>query len=220
MKYTKTLFASLTICSLFSNQQHIVKDGHPILLKSQVLHVIDGVPFGIDEFAIYDMIIVGHNLRELQNGKKDASGNKIGKYEIQGQKYTLNELVEEEEKDRNNPKIKELLEEVKDDFKRFMIKFSDKIKDPTTKEFMTQLIHESCDIRNRKDSYLLSWSKQKETDFDAMRNDVKTLKDCNIFFTDLLNFLCDVIHSCPKGVKRYKELKHTLESHHKSEHAA
>lgn len=220
MRYVKKLLGCLTICSLYANN---VKDGHPILLKSPVLHLIDGIPYAMDEYAIYDMIMIGHAIRELQNGKKDKTGQLSGKYEFDGRQVTLKELVELEEKcaDKNDQqRCRELLEQVKDDYKRIMIKFAEKAKDTTTKNIMTQLIQESCEVRNRKDSYLLSWSRQKDTDFDAMRNEIKTLKECNIFFTDFLNLFLDIIHSCPKGVKRYKEFKHQLEQQHtKAEHA-
>ena len=68
---------------------------------------------------------------------------------------------------------------------------------------MHRLTEEFCRKHNRPDSLLLNWSKGDEV--ELYRKSVTSFKIFHIFSTDLMNFLADLIMSCPKAFNAYKK---------------
>lgn len=75
-----------------------------------------------------------------------------------------------------------------------------------TKSLMVVLIEEDCQIRNNNDCYLLKWA-HLEGDFnekDAFRRDITSIRNFTLFCKDLVNFLGDFAHSCPKALENIR----------------
>lgn len=94
--------------------------------------------------------------------------------------------------------------------------FTDKLHE-TTLPFMSDmdgfrsivltLIKDSCEKRNRMNSFLLTWGKCPEgKEYESIKTNLKTFKDLQTFVGHLIHFLGDLIHSCPKGYAQYLEL--------------
>ena len=77
---------------------------------------------------------------------------------------------------------------------------------PSPNRQMIALIEESCSIRKTPHSYLLKWShfKSDENEKEVFRRDITSSKELIIFCKDLVNFLSDLAHSCPKAIDNLK----------------
>lgn|GEM_PF-5576298 len=98
-----------------------------------------------------------------------------------------------------------MLNFMKHDFEKKSSKF---IEDATLfKKAMVELIQESCNKRGREDSLLLGWAKsEKGHEMEHFSYHVLNFKDFYVFSSDLIGFLSDLMHSCPKAMKQFKEL--------------
>jgi len=98
-----------------------------------------------------------------------------------------------------------MLSFMKHDFEKKASKF---IEDATLfKKAMVELIQESCNKRGREDSLLLGWAKsEKGHEMEHFSDHVLSFKDFYLFSSDLIGFLSDLMHSCPKAMKQFKEL--------------
>lgn len=90
------------------------------------------------------------------------------------------------------------------DFLELVEKFIINIKN--TKSLMIALISEDCEIRGNNDCYLMQWSQIKgdEDVKHVFRRDIKSMKELTIFCKDLVNFLGDFAHSCPKALQNIR----------------
>lgn len=72
-----------------------------------------------------------------------------------------------------------------------------------TKELMVDLIEESCKLRNNNDCYLLKWCHINEDEDERIvfHRDITSIRYLTIFCKDLVNFLGDLAHSCPKALE-------------------
>jgi hypothetical protein len=74
------------------------------------------------------------------------------------------------------------------------------------KNILIVLIQEDCEKRNRPESLLLEWAKTKEGHETTMfEQRINSFHDYYHFCTDLVNFLLDLIHSCPKAENQFKD---------------
>ncbi len=195
-----------------------VKHQKYIKLQDPLLHTIDGMPspLGIDADAIKNIIQVLQSAKSMLFGLKPkhsdgSAGEKSGDYRYKDTNCTLMELVEFEKhaKATNNSadlaELNKVFSQAKSDFMNLTKPFIGDISVPAVKDYMTKLINESCRERKRHDSYLLTWSRQDGTDIAVMDRDIKDIQTFALFTSDLCNFLGDLLHSCPRGFKKYKE---------------
>lgn len=72
-----------------------------------------------------------------------------------------------------------------------------------TKDLMVDLIEESCKLRNNNDCYLLRWChiKGDEDERVIFHRDITSVRYLTIFCKDLVNFLGDLAHSCPRALE-------------------
>ena len=69
------------------------------------------------------------------------------------------------------------------------------------------LIKESCKLRGCHHSFLLTWGSCPEgKELESIKTHLKTFHDFSQFNVDLINFLSDLIYSCPKGYAQFKEM--------------
>ncbi len=76
-----------------------------------------------------------------------------------------------------------------------------------TRSLMVALMEESCELRNIDNCYLLHWSQlQGEiNEKEVFRRDITSMKAFTIFCKDLVNFLGDFAHSCPKALENIRK---------------
>ena len=72
---------------------------------------------------------------------------------------------------------------------------------------MIALIEESCQLRNNNTCYLLQWAQLNDefNEKDIFRRDITSIKALTIFCKDLVNFLGDFAHSCPKAFENIRK---------------
>lgn len=203
----------------------------PIVLESILIKMMDGASFGVSGYEIKLMLHILLKLQHMLDGESDGKGNIVGLYNFEGGKYTIKELAHleiEHEKwghdDANTSDTQryfqkkqafaQCLEEVKKDFDQKVAAFLANARG--SKQQLLILIKESCEKHGNPNSHLLKWGDAQDGhETDAMYSDIHTFREFEIFCQDLANFNKDLIHSCPKAVAQYKELKASHVAHSK-----
>ena len=184
-----------------------------IKLTNPMLKLIDGMPMGVDCETVSLIRKLQSKLYLILRGKKSPDGSFAGKYKLNDQNLSLNELVKIEldtitkipstkEYEERLKKLQKALSIAKEDFRECTEPFLHKIQQ--TKKYVVELIVESCEKRNLKESLLLGWA---ETEDEAVYFE-KSIKDFQTFKTftdDLINFLNDLLYSCEDGWSQYME---------------
>lgn len=77
------------------------------------------------------------------------------------------------------------------------------------KDLMIELIEQSCQLRQTKNSYMLKWSQLKSSESERVifKRDIVTFQELAKFCSDLVNFLGDFASSCPHALEHLKRLK-------------
>lgn len=209
---------SFSILMLLST--HMQPTTSPVRLVSEVLVDFDGSSIGITGNVIARIKKYQSKILDIIMGAKDhASGKRHGKYEFQGQLYSVQELAKLEESlsvksEQQIAQFTAALKKIRHDFEFISIEFRPVIHG--AKAIMSNLIEESCKERNRMDSLLLAWAQtQEKNEMELFDQNLKSIKSFEIFMIDLYNFLEDLVHSCPKAHKQFND---QLEKY-KSEHA-
>lgn len=181
------------------------------VLDCTIIKIIDGLSIGIDGERVKMMIKVRKAVRRMQLGEPDASGALVGIFEFDGKRYSASQLAQLEAELRNNgdaatlEQMKPLLKEVKNGFMAKIKPFMANARG--AKGQMLKLIEESCRKRKRHDSILLRWgAAREEEEARQFERDVVDFKTFDIFCTDLVHFIEDVIRSCPKALAQYKQM--------------
>lgn len=174
-----------------------------VILTSKLLKAIDGKSFGISADLINAILIIRTQILHMLHGvAKD--GHREGVYTFDGKKYTIAQLYQMEvNKELPN---KTWIKQVK-------LEFSMQIKPflELGRGFKTQMllfIEESLRLhqRNLKHSVLHRWAETDDNnDMAAFNQYVHTFHDLSEFLYELLNFLDDLISSCPKAKQQFIE---------------
>ena len=192
----------------------------PVLLTNESIELVDGLPDAIDAETIYLMRKLQSQISAMFRGRRQPDGSFLGSYELNGKKYSLNELIEIESDMKNRTtstttkefnegldKLDSAFELVKDDFSQCTEPFIEKIQ--KAKQKIVELIEESCEKRGLENSLLLGWG--ETTDEKAyFEKSVKSLNLFKTFLNDLSNFLNDLMYSCKIGWSQYVEYMKTL----------
>lgn len=195
-----------TIYTTESNKQTRVAHGQQnIILESTVLHLFDGTSIGINANVIELIGLTRRETNKILVGKK-KDGKRIGLYKLNGILYSVKELIKiKQQATLSSEKAQELQKcflQAKNDVRKTFEPFLESIQ--KTKYYMTKLIEESCRKRKNMDSYLLNWAEEKPgAEEKSFNNNINTLEDLNKFCSDLLNFLGDMVRSCPKAQKQF-----------------
>ena len=136
-------------------------------------------------------------------------------YSHNNQLYSIKDLAKIEtavyKNTSQNPQIATLkkdlqitLNYVHADFLEIVEKFIINLKN--TKALMIALITEDCEIRGNHDCYLMRWCQLNGNDNekDIFRRDIVSMKELTVFCKDLVNFLGDFAHSCPKALQNIR----------------
>jgi hypothetical protein len=184
-----------------------------VILESPVLKLVDGTFFNAD--TIEQMRNFQRLILALILGDQTPDGSRVGRYEYKGKKYGIHALalIEQQMNQSSSAESPEMVEdaqqllvtlqEAKNDF----IKLSEEFKSMAqgAKQTMVKLIEESCSKHGRLDSVFLILVRAKDdnetTTFDMHVVSLTLLESVCI---DLLNFLNDLINSCPKANMQFK----------------
>ena len=160
-------------------------------LTNGILKLIDGVPFAMDGYMIWNMTHIRYGIKRIQFGVINKETQKLdGLYLFNNEQHTLHSLA----------KLR-----VKADVLKILLPFKDKIRG--AKKFLYKLVQEFCQKRGRGRSFLLQWaSVEPGTEFAAFDKTMQNFKNLDDFCSDLTQFLKDVIDSCPKGWQQFLEL--------------
>jgi len=154
-------------------------------------------------------------------GEQLPNNQRKGKYLFYGKWHNIESLARIEQdlmtqlKQEKDPKkinslenqratLEELLTHAKADF---IVQSNEFIESGRgAKNITIILIQEDCQKRNRPDSLLLEWAKTKEGQEATMfEHQITSFGHYYYFLSDLINFLSDLVHSCPKAETQFKE---------------
>lgn len=202
----------LSSCSFaYEDWIHRAPGEHDIILESSLVKLVDGLSFGIDGRKIAMMFRVRKAVRKIQHGISNEQGVFTGLYEFKGDTYGVHELayIEQQAKLRSDietiDELKQVLILAKKDFLNKVKPYMATARGAKKPMFM--LIKESCKKRNRSDSILLRWGAAREEDEERQfEHDIVGFGIFDVFCTDLMNFMEDVIRSCPKALEQFKHM--------------
>lgn len=182
-----------------------------ILLESSIIKMVDGLSMGINGAKIAMMLKVRKEVKKMLFGVPDATGAFVGLFMLHDTKRTLLDLVdiEDEYKKTNDLEgqkaVAHLVVEARNHFITHIKPFMATARG--AKRQMLMLIEESCKKRKRFDSILLRWGAAREDEEEKQfHKDVIDFKTFNIFCSDLIHFMEDIIRSCPKAVAQFKQM--------------
>ena len=203
-------FFVLLISSLYAEDMMKHKEGD-IVLESPVIKIIDGMRIGIDGNRIGFMLQIRREVRKIHLGVPNKVGGFTGIYSFNNAYYSVRQLTEiEHEMIESNDQeglesLRPALEKAKNDFVQQVMHFLSSAQG--AKGQMFTLIEESCSKRKRFDSLLLRWAAAREGDEERQfKEDIVSFAVFDIFCIDLINFLEDLMRSCPKAWAQFQQL--------------
>lgn len=200
-------FVPLIACSTLT--QYIYTQ--EVKLDSEIVKFADGTLIDADKIEFIRKF--RRTLLTFLVGDELPNGKRKGLYKLADKYYNIKELaaLEQEVMAQSDQKsynlrqvLKELLVSAKADF---IIKSKEFIESGRgSKKILIMLIEEDCKKRKRPDSFLLDWAYTKEGhEATTFEQKIKCFSDYYHFCTDLVNFLLDLTHSCPKAEKQFKD---------------
>ncbi len=152
------------------------------------------------------MIEAGKGIQNVQHGDHDPlnRNHRIGRYSFRGQPFTVAQLAELEKNFVGDQELNQLLIQAKAEFEGSVARFMGRARG--VKEILVKLIEESCKCHNRHNSLLLAWATApEEHEMLVFHTDIQSFKALNDFCQDLMNYLGDLMTSCPKAMKQFKD---------------
>jgi hypothetical protein len=169
----------------------VVVSKAPVALKNLALHVADGKEFGFDGNRVYRVIVLGKKLAEFY--RKIL----IFSHDLVQQGHDVHSTSIES--------VNKALELLKEEFHELTVPFMADMDG--FRPLVLDLIKESCSHRGRFNSFLLTWGSCPEgKELDSIKSHLKTTDEFQVFVVDLVHFLADLIHSCPKGYAQFVEM--------------
>ncbi len=176
----------------------------PIHLENPIIKTVDGLSIGITGETVALIKQYQSQITSILAGKRDSAGNRVGLFEFERTTHSVQSLRKLEIERGTNPQFATLLKQIRFYFERQSDKFRNIVHG--VKPIMAILIEESCSKRNRLNSLLYVWAKTDEkNEYELFDHHVKSIKDFEIFLTDLYNFLGDLVLSCPQAQQQFKE---------------
>lgn len=221
----KALFLALLSLGLTTQ---IRTDYEPIYLNSTILSLVDGKFINAQEIFRY-----AKNLLMLRTGGKSvkmaedlakaynfnlphplAEYNKrpgrIGLIFYKNEYLTIEELAKLEVAGDDPVELKKALELALTYFDRLSEDYVTQIQ--VAKDYMVKLIDQWSVLRNTPETLMLNWSKLNCSERESMHTSLTSFKVLNTFLGELLLFLADLMHNCPKSLKKYRDSLKTRES--------
>jgi len=172
-----------------------------VILDSAILRTADGHFITHDDIGI--MLQLREYLRTILYGTKDKNGILTGPYFFDNTPHCLRTLTYLEKK-LDNIIRDTWLTQIRNAFKK-RTKDTQK-RSEGTKTQQSMYIKESCNLHRRPNSILILWAQAPEgQEDDAIDKYVTSFYDMTKFVLDLMNFLDDMVSSCPKAKKLFLE---------------
>lgn len=188
--------------SMLMFQIHSIREPHGIKIESELLAMVDGSVF-MDRDAINEMKFVEACIKTMVNGRgHHASRGTYGPCN-----FSLNELIEYEaitpdSEAHKAEVISQTMQEMKQEFVSLTDDFRDKLQ--MMKDVTVKLIAQACKQRNKPKSFLLRWAKTTpETELAVLEQDIQTPRQLKQFCIDLVQFMNDMLKSCPISWANY-----------------
>jgi hypothetical protein len=182
-----------------------------ITLESSVIKLADGTLINADKIEFIRKF--RRTLLSFLIGDQLSQNQRKGKYLFEGKWHSVESLARvEQELAASNRKedaekllaLEEFLTHAKADFIVQSAEFIESGRG--AKNIMIVLIQEYCQKRNHLDSPLLEWARTKEGQESTMfEHHITSFNLYCYFLTDLVTFLADLTHSCPKAELQFKD---------------
>lgn len=187
---------------IYTKSDNSITEDDTIILESPILHMFDGTAVNADVIELIGLI--RREINKILIGERLEDGSMSGRYIINGKPHSIKDLLFlEESVSLTVQELKPYLEVAKKDLRASVEPFIETIR--SVKNQIVELIKESCKKRNLSTSILLRWSEAGDGEEVRIFNEeVISFVRYNEFCTDLLNFLGDLIRSCPKGMAQFK----------------
>lgn len=206
--FLSSLYAGLSLATATTTHCIITE---PVFLNSKFLELSDGLPgLGMNGHKIRDNKKWYGELKKMTFGIKKPNGQRVGLYLFRNALYSIVELAVIEAAALRDGTLEILVELaavreiVKHDFDVKVEPFLESAKG--FKKLIFMLIEESCKLRGRHTSFLLTWGKVEDNDRQLFHDKMRSFAELQEFFEDMMNFLNDLEHSCPKGRAQYEEM--------------
>ncbi len=205
----------LILCTAFSALHMQGKEQPHIKLESKMLALVDGSFVNAD--TVEHIRIFQRDIINILWGDKGQGNAREARYLFDGKKFGAQQLATFEDelasmRDVLSPQefadLHTQLNRCLLEMKKDMLESSNKLKTIAagSKGTMGVLIEEDCEKRSNKNSVLFIWAKAKEEEEDVIFDrHVKTVRDFYTFSIDLLNFLGDLVYSCPRAVQQFEQ---------------
>jgi hypothetical protein len=210
------MMVALLSCPLmYSNEAPKV-----ITLCPDIIAIIDGKSFGIHGELVGAVYKIARDIQSMQLGKRTTSG-RVGMYKFQGNAHCIKSLAALEQAniqalktatdgqrsacEKCAAELDTLLKKMKQDFNTIVSPFLGQARG--AKEPMFMLISESVTKRNHPKSMLLDWAHSSDDEMASFDRSVTSFMLFDEFCTDLVNFLGDLVSSCPKARAQFEQLK-------------
>jgi hypothetical protein len=184
-----------------------------ITLESHALSTFDGSSVGINAEVVHLIIFARKSINQQLFGIHNPDNSYTGMYTFNNKQYTIQQLVKIEDaatgsgNSADREGLQAILRAAKKDLLNKLHSFMENARN--SKQLLLVLIEEDCTKRNLDDhSLLIKWGEadtaaQELAIFDEH---IYSLRLFNRFCCDLLNFLGDLLASCPKGAEQFKHL--------------
>lgn len=212
LKRIKLVLPLFVVFTMYPSEKHIT-------LESSVIKIADGTFINADRIEFIRKFC--RKLRAFLFGDQLPNNQRKGKYLFYGKWHGIESLAHIEgelhtalrQETDNSKKIEiqdclaalqELLTHAKADF---IVQSSEFIESGRgAKNITVILIQEDCQKRNIPDSLLLDWAKTKEGQESTMfERQITSFDKYHHFLVDLVTFLSDLVHSCPKAETQFKD---------------
>lgn len=201
-----------------------------LVLTAEILRVLDGIFLGAADYGM--MLQSRQAIMKVLYGNRTKDGH-VGTYTFGGEKHSIRTLSKMEQQliadfkkrvqevqngtrskmataeedaifQETMQQLQELLLVVKKDFEKATAPFIEQADGG--KKQMIMLIEESCQKRNRGDSLLLSWAHAKAGEETKIFHEkVVTFEKMDLFCSDLINFISDMLRSLPKAEAQFRK---------------
>ncbi|MCL5436789.1 MAG: hypothetical protein M1549_02855 [Candidatus Dependentiae bacterium] len=211
----------LTLSASVSMQLH--PDNEPIYFNSTLLSLIDGKPFiNVGEIFRYakNLIILRSGTKSIEIAEELARAynfeppmplrthnKRPGRYALvpyRDEYLTIEELAAIETDGSGDPvELQKSLATACDYFDKLSEDYVTRIQ--IAKEYMIKLIDQWAILRNAPETLMLNWSKLNCTERESLHAALTSFRIFNRFLGELLLFLADLMHNCPKSLKKYRD---------------
>ena len=189
-------------------------DPNRVFLTSPLLAFADGLNgIGINGQYIGWMLQIIRDLTKMHVGEKG-----VGQFTFQGKLYSVKELraLSDDRTPEKRAQLNSALNEAKQAFITKILPFTEHGRG--VQSLIVSLIEESCLKRNRHNCFLTTWGVCPEgKEAELVTKSITSLQGMDDFLNDLINFLKDLVYSCPKGRAQFLEMVKQKVAHDKEQ---